>query len=83
MLLKDYLLIIDFKVNRRYMDHSDSDSSPLNAVILHHDDIRRKEQASSELRTRKEQPLSKTEMHSAKSTDKVGCGKEAKDSGRR
>lgn len=64
------------------MEHSDSESTPLNAVILHHDEVRRKEPRGA-LRGRKEEPLSKVEMHSERNKEKVGAGKDAKNMTRR
>lgn len=64
------------------MDHSDSESTPLNGVILHHDEIRKKEPRGA-FRVRKEEPSSKVEMHSERSKEKVGAGKDAKNITRR
>lgn len=64
------------------MDHSDSESTPLNAVILHHDETPKKEPRHT-LRGRKEERWSKADMHSGKSTEKVSAEKEAKYTTRR
>lgn len=65
------------------MEHSDSESSPSNAVILHHDEIKNKEQKLNGARSRKAEASSKVEMHSSKSNDKVAPTKDAKEKGRR
>lgn len=64
------------------MDHSDSESTPLNTVILHHDEIPKKEQRHS-LTVRKKEHSSKVDMHSDKNLEKVSAGNEAKNTTRR